>query len=56
MSYNNNKISLNNCDFDKKKGRLNSPYSLMACELIGINQDDLFLISKDEYIRNNLEC
>jgi hypothetical protein len=53
---NNNKISLENCDFNKKKARITSPYSLMACELIGVDQDDLFLLSKEEYIRNNLEC
>ena len=49
-----NKISLENCDFNKKKMRITSPYSLMACELIGIEQDDLIFLSKEDYIRNNL--
>ena len=38
---NGDRISLDNCDFNKKM-RINSPYSLMACELIGIEQEDLF--------------
>ena len=45
----NNKISLINCDFNKKKIRLNSPYSIAACELIGIIPEDLIYITKDEY-------
>ena len=51
-----NKISLENCDFNKKKIRINSPYSLMACELIGIDQEDLLFLSREEYIRKNQEC
>ena len=57
MTDNNvNKVSLDNCDFSKKKMRINSPYSLMACELIGIDQEDLLFLTKDEYIRKNQEC
>ena len=56
MSDNNGRISLENCDFNKKKIRINSPYSLMACELIGIDQDDLGLLTKDDYIRINQDC
>ena len=52
----NNKISLINCDFNKKKIRLNSPYSIAACELIGIIPEDLIYITKDEYIRGNQDC
>ena len=50
------KISLENCDFNKKRIRITSPFSLMACELIGINQDDLIFISKEEYVRKNQDC
>ena len=53
---NGNKISLDNCDFNRKKIRINSPYSLMACELIGIDQEDLVFLSKDDYIKKNQEC
>ena len=57
MSTNNgNKISLENCDFNKKRTRLNSPISLVACELIGIDPEDLIYLTKDEYIRRNQEC
>ena len=50
---NGDRISLENCDFNKKKMRINSPYSLMACELIGIEQEDLFFLSRDEYLKKN---
>ena len=56
MSENEEKVSLINCDFNKKKIRLTSPYSIMACELIGIDQEDLLFLSKDEYIHKNQEC
>ena len=55
MSKDENKISLENCDFNKKKIRLTSPYSLLACELIGIDENDLIYITKDEYFRKNQE-
>ena len=51
-----NKISLENCDFNKKKTRVNSPFSLAAFELIGIDENDLIFQTKDEYIRNNQDC
>ena len=50
------KISLDNCDFNKKKIRINSPYSLMAIELIGIDQEDLLFLSKDEYLKRSMDC
>ena len=50
------KISLNNCDFKNKKTRLTSPHSLIACRLIGVNDDDLYFQTLDEYIKNNVEC
>ena len=53
---NGDRISLENCDFNKKKMRINSPYSLMACELIGIEQEDLFFLSRDEYLKKNQDC
>ncbi len=45
------KVSLENCDFTKKKNRLTSPHSLMACELIGVTEEDLTKITLEEYIR-----
>ena len=55
MTESGNKISLENCDFNKKKMRITSPYSLMACELIGIDQEDLLFYQKkntSEKIKN----
>ena len=56
MTEDSNKVTLENCDYNKKKLRITSPLSLMACELIGIDQDDLIFLSKEEYIRKNQEC
>ena len=53
---NGDRISLENCDFNKKKMRINSPYSLIASELIGIEQEDLFFLSRDEYLKKNQDC
>ena len=50
------KISLINCDFTKKKCRLNSPHSLLACRLIGVTQEDLIYQTLDEYVKNNIDC
>ena len=50
------KISLENCDFSKKKTRLNSPHSLMACHLIGVTEEDLIYLTLEEYIKKNIEC
>ena len=50
------KVSLVNCDFNKKKSRLNSPHSLIACKLIGVTEEDLIFQTLDEYIKNNVEC
>ena len=50
------KISLSNCDFNKKKIRLSSPYSLMACDLIGVDEEDLVYVSKEEFLLRNTEC
>ena len=49
------KISLVNCDFNKKKIRITSPYSLKACELIGVDAEDLQYIPKEDYILKNQE-
>ena len=50
------KISLSNCDFNKKKIRLSSPYSLMACDLIGVDEEDLVFLSREEFLLKNPEC
>lgn len=49
------KISLLNCDFTKKKTRLTSPHSLMACKLIGVTEEDLIFQTLEEYIKNNID-
>ena len=50
------KISLSNCDFNKKRIRLTSPYSLMACDLIGVDEEDLLFVPKEEYLLKNPDC
>ena len=49
------KISLSNCDFNKKKIRLTSPYSVMACDLIGIEEEELLFVPKEEYLQKNID-
>ena len=49
------KISLVNCDFKNKKSRINSPHSLMAFLLIGVTEEELKYIPKEEYIKNNID-
>ena len=50
------KVSLINCDFSKKKARLTSPHSLIACHLIGVTEEDLIFQTLEEYIKKNVEC
>ena len=50
------KISLSNCDFNKKKIRLTSPYSLMACDLIGVDEEELLYVPKEEFLLKNSDC
>ena len=50
------KISLSNCNFNKKRLRLTSPFSLRACELIGIDEEELLYIPKEEYLAKNPDC
>ena len=56
MNKDDYKISLSNCDFNKKKIRLTSPFSLRACDLMGIDEEELLYMPKDEYIHKNVEC
>jgi len=56
MTKDENKVSLENCDFSKKKIRITSPHSLLACEIIGVDEDDLIYTTKDEYILKNQDC
>ena len=56
MSNNDNLISLLNCEFSNEKTRLNSPHSIMACELIGVTINDLIQLPKEEYIKKNPDC
>ena len=48
-----NKISLENFDSTKKKIRITSPHSILACELLGIKHDDLAFLTYDEYLQMN---
>ena len=50
MSSREGKISLENADFSSKGRRLNSPTSIEACRLIGVDQEELFSLTLDEYI------
>ena len=50
------KISLDNCDFSTKGKRLNSPTSLEACRLIGVDPNELYSISFEEFILLHPEC
>ena len=50
------KISLSNCDFNKKRIRLSSPYSIKACELIGVDEEELLFVPKEEYLLKNTDC
>ena len=50
MSSREGKTSLENADFSSKGRRLNSPTSIEACRLIGVDQEELFSLTLDEYI------
>ena len=50
-----NKVSLENFDSTKKKIRITSPHSVLACELMGIKYDDLAFLTFDEYMHMNPE-
>ena len=56
MSKDDYKISLSNCNFNKKRIRLTSPFSLRACELIGIDEEELLYIPKEEYLTKYPDC
>ena len=42
---NKKKITLENCDFSLKTERINSPHSLKALSLLGINEEVLYKLS-----------
>ena len=54
MSTNNNnpreKISLENFNFNSKSQRLSSPFSIKACLLKGVKEEDLYKLTLEEYI------
>ena len=52
---NKKKITLENCDFSLKMERINSPHSLKALSLLGINEEELYKLSFDEFKNENLE-
>ena len=45
------KISLENFNYESKTQRLNSPFSIRACGLQGVTEDDLYQISLEDYIK-----
>ena len=45
------KISLENFNYESKKQRLNSPFSLKACKLQGVTEEDLYKITLEDYIQ-----
>ena len=51
-----NKISFDNFDSSKKKIRITSPISLLACKFMGIELNDLAFLTFDEYLQKNPEC
>jgi len=48
-------INLENVDLTNKNFRINSPISKRALFILGIDENTLYEISKEEYIDNNLE-
>ncbi len=55
QNKNKKKITLENCDFSLKMERINSPHSLKALSLLGINEEELYKLSFDEFKNENLE-
>jgi len=51
-----NKLSFDNFDSSKKKIRITSPISLLACKFMGIELNDLAFLTFDEYLQKNSEC
>ena len=49
------KISLENFDTNKKKIRITSPHSILACEIMGIKLDELAYLTYEEYLKKNPE-
>lgn len=52
MSNNDEKISLDNFNYESKSCRLTSPHSIKACRVNGVTEQDLYKITLDEYIQN----
>ena len=48
-----NKISLENFDSAKKRIRITSPHSILACEIMGIKLDELDNLTYEEYLKLN---
>ena len=57
MSNNDRKetISLENFNFELKTQRLNSPFSIKACKLQGVTENDLYQITLEDYIQLHTE-
>ena len=48
--------NLDTVDFSGKKKRISSPTSLEACRLIGVDPEELFALTQEEYILYHPEC
>ena len=53
LNDNSKKISFDNFDFTKKKIRISSPVSLLACKFMGVKLDDLTYLSYDDFLQEN---
>ena len=47
------KINIENFNYGSKTERLTSPFSIKACLLKGVKEDDLYEITLEDYIQNN---
>ena len=52
---NDSKITLENFNYDKNGPRINSPNSLKACKLLGVEPKDLIKLSFDEYLKLHID-
>ena len=48
-AQNKNLISIDNCDFESKTKRINSPRTLEALSVLGINENDLYKLSFEKF-------
>ncbi len=49
------KISLDNFNYQLKGSRLTSPFSIQACKLNGVTEEDIIYLTFEDYIRSHPE-